>query len=90
MYKKRRKKQDNLHKENGAKAPKLSLIAKAKEKEEKEKEKATQKAILELEKAQKKASKLDAKEKKERKKQDDMLRKVCATELSGINPQVFR
>ena len=44
------KKQDNLRKENEAKARKLILIAKAKEKEEKEKEKATQKAILELKK----------------------------------------
>ena len=81
---KKEKQQDNLCKENEAKAQKLALIAKVKEKEEKEK-KATQKAILELENAQKIASKLDAKKKRERKKQDNMLCKVCAAELSGIN-----
>lgn len=83
------KKPDNLRKENEAQARKLALITKANEKEEKEKEKVAQKAILELEKAQKTASKLDAKEKRERKKQDDMLCKICAAELSGINLQVF-
>lgn len=87
---KEEKKQDIFCKENEAKARKLTLIAEAQEKKEKEKEKTAQKAILELEKAQKTISKLDAKAKKERKKQDNMLRKVCAAELSGINLQVFR
>ena len=82
---KKEKQQDNLCKENEAKAQKLAFIAKVKEKKEKEK-KATQKAILELENAQKTASKL---QKRERKKQDNMFCKVCAAELSGINLQVF-
>ena len=84
------KKEDNLRKKQKAEARKLAQERKAKEKEESIKEKAAQKVIFELEKAQKAASELDAKEKRELKRRDDNLRKVCAVELFGINVQVFQ
>lgn len=86
---KKEKKWDNLYKKNKAKAQKLTLITKIQEKKEKKKEKAALKAILELEKVKKTASKLDAKKKRERKKYNNMLYKVCIVESSKINLQVF-
>ncbi len=88
--KEEKKEQNNLRKKQKAEARKLAQERKAKEKEERAKEKAAQKAIFELEKAQKAASQLDAKEKKELKRRDDNLRKVYAAELFGINVQVFQ
>ncbi len=49
-----------------------------------------QKVIFELKKAQKAASKLEAKEKTELKKRDNNLRKFCEVELFRINVQVFQ
>ena len=88
--KEEKREQDNLRKKQKADAQKLAQKRKAKEKEERVKEKASQKVIFELEKAQKAASKLDAKEKKVLKRRDDNLCKVCAVELFGINVQVFQ
>ncbi len=88
--KEERKKQGNLRKKQEAEARKLAQEWKVKEKEERNKEKPAQKVIFELEKAQKAASKLDAKKKKELKRRDDNLRKVCVAELFGIKMQVFQ
>ena len=83
--KEEKKEQENLCKKQEAEARKLAQERKAKEKEERVKEKAAQKRIFELEKAQKAAPKLNAKEKRGLKRRDDNLCKVCAAELFGIN-----
>ncbi len=88
--KEKKKEQDTLCKNQAAEAQKLVQERKKKEKEERIKKTATQKVFFELEKAQKSASKLEAKEKKVLRTHDDNLCKICAMELFRMNVLVFQ